>query len=448
MNSVELPVSVLCVEDDPAVRMANTQALELAGFAVRATGDAETALAWLRRDDRVVILSDVRLPGLSGLELQAQVHARDPELPVILVTGHGDIAMAVAATRAGAYDFVEKPYPVERLVDCVRRAVDKRWLTLENRRLKAALVHGTGPVLIGHSPAMQALRDTLLDIADTEANVLICGPTGSGKEMVAQALHAWGRRRDRRFVPLNCAGLPDTVFESEIFGYEAGAFTGALKQRIGKIEYANGGTLFLDEIEGMPLALQAKLLRVLQQRVIERLGSNQSIPVDCRVVAATKEDLMSSSRAGRFREDLYYRLNVISLHVPPLCERREDIPELFQWFVSQAAERFERPSPDISPQLLGQLEAQPWPGNVRELQNTAERYVLGLLLRTGEVGEATHNHTLDAQVDAFEKRIIEQALDASSGLVIHAAQRLGVPRKTLYYKMARHGIDPEHFRRQ
>ncbi|WP_293765493.1 sigma-54 dependent transcriptional regulator [uncultured Aquitalea sp.] len=444
-----LPLTILYVEDDPAVRMANSQTLELAGLPVKALPDAESALAVLRHEDRVVILSDVRLPGLSGLELLERAKQADAELPVILVTGHGDIAMAVAAMRAGAYDFIEKPYSADRLLESLKRAMEKRRLTLENRLLRASLAQDKGPVLIGRSPVMQALRQTLVNIADTDADVLIHGPTGSGKEMVAQALHAWSRRRQRHFVPLNCAGLPESVFESEIFGHEAGAFTGALKRRIGKIEYASGGTLFLDEIEGMPLGLQAKLLRVLQQRVVERLGSNSLIPVDCRVVAATKEDLAQASAEKRFREDLYYRLNVVTLRLPALKERPEDIPELFQWFAEQAAERFNRPLPELTPALAGRLQAQAWPGNVRELRNCAERFVLGVM--PGEIGNGVENNSsgaLEAQVDAYEKQLIEQALRLCKGQVVQTAEQLGLPRKTLYNKMARHGLLPEDFRAQ
>lgn len=443
--TLSAPVGVIYVEDDPAVRMATLQSLELAGLPVQSFADAESALAALRRDERAVLLSDVRLPGLSGLELMEQALSLDRELPVILVTGHGDIAMAVSATRAGAYDFIEKPYAPGRLTETVQRALDKRRLTLENRELRASLARSNGPVLIGRSPAMQALRETLANIADTDADVLIHGETGTGKEMVAQALHAWSRRRERHFVPLNCAGLPECIFESEIFGHEAGAFTGALKRRIGKIEYASGGTLFLDEIEGMPLALQAKLLRVLQQRVVERLGSNSLIPVDCRVVAATKDDLALASRERRFREDLYYRLNVVSLRLPPLRERREDIPDLFQWFVEQAAARFNRPAPDTPPALLGRLQAQTWPGNVRELRNAAERYVLGVAPDGGEPA-AYAPSALDARVDAYEKQLIEQALLRTQGQVMQAAELLGIPRKTLYNKFAKHGIDPDGYR--
>ena len=438
-------IGVIYVEDDPAVRQATLQSLELAGLPVQACADAESALSLLRRDERAVLLSDVRLPGLSGLELMEQALNQDRELPVILVTGHGDIAMAVAATRAGAYDFIEKPYAPGRLIETVQRALDKRRLTLENRQLRANLARSNGPVLIGHSPAMQALRETLANIADTDADVLIHGETGTGKEMVAQALHAWSRRRERHFVPLNCAGLPESIFESEIFGHEAGAFTGALKRRIGKIEYASGGTLFLDEIEGMPLALQAKLLRVLQQRVVERLGSNSLVPVDCRVVAATKDDLALASQERRFREDLYYRLNVVSLRLPPLRERREDIPDLFQWFVEHAAARFDRPATDAPPALLGRLQAQTWPGNVRELRNAAERYVLGVAPDDGEAA-AYAPSALDARVDAYEKQLIEQALLRTQGQVMQAAELLGIPRKTLYNKFAKHGIDPDGYR--
>ncbi len=439
-------VGVLYVEDDDAVRLAGAQAMKLEGLNVLAVSDAESALAALRQSQDYVVVSDVGLPGLDGLELLTRIKGIDIEIPVILVTGHGDISMAVRAMRAGAYDFIEKPYASERLLEVLRRALDKRFLILENKRLRQEIEGRVGPHLIGDSQAMRAVRQQIGNLADTNVDVLILGETGTGKELVAKALHHWSRRTDGRFVAINCAGLPESVFESEMFGYEAGAFTGANKRRIGHIEYANGGVLFLDEIESMPMSMQAKLLRVLQERELERLGSNTLVPIDCRVVAATKEDLLKLSEEGRFRRDLCYRLNVVTIRLPPLRERKDDIGPLFLWFVEQAVERHGRSIPDVSDALIGKLMAFSWPGNVRELKNMAERYVLGMAPELEEAAGASSPGKLPQQLLAYEKLLLEQALQTSGGSVADAAQTLGLPRKTLYDKLARFNIDPQTFR--
>lgn len=322
--------AVIVVDDEASIRTAVEQWLSLSGFEVQLFSRAEECLAQLPKDFPGVILSDVRMPGLSGLELLAEVQRRDADLPVILLTGHGDVPMAVEAMRDGAYDFLEKPFSPDALLNSLRRALDKRGLILENRRLHQQADHRAQleSTLLGVSRGLQTLRRQVLDLASLPVNVLIRGETGSGKELVARCLHDFGPRAKKPFVALNCAAIPEQLFEAELFGHESGAFTGAQGKRIGKLEYAHGGTLFLDEIESMPLAQQVKLLRVLQEQKLERLGSNQSIHVDLRIIAATKPDLLEEARAGRFREDLAYRLNVAQLRLPPLRERREDIPLL------------------------------------------------------------------------------------------------------------------------
>ncbi|NMG37169.1 response regulator, partial [Azoarcus sp. TTM-91] len=368
---------VFLVEDDAAVRMGSAQALSIAGLQVQPYADAESALAALARERPGAVVSDVRLPGRDGLALLHELQQQDRELPVILVTGHGDVAMAVQAMRDGAHDFIEKPFASEQLVRVVRQALDKRRLLLENRRLKEALPAQDGLPVIGQTAAMQEVRRLVAALAPTDVDILINGDTGCGKEVVARAIHAASGRRGP-FVAVNCAALPETVFESEMFGHEAGAFTGATKRRIGKIEYAHGGTLFLDEVESMPLNLQVKLLRALQERSIERLGGNAPVAVDCRVVAASKADLKALSDAGGFRADLYYRLNVVTIDLPPLRERREDIPLLMAHFLREAATRFGRELPAWSAADLARWQAHDWPGNVRELKHAAERFCLGL----------------------------------------------------------------------
>jgi len=437
-------IQVLLVEDDPTVRAGSEQALELADFTVSSFECAEPVAKLLQANSAAVLVSDVRLPGMSGLDLLEAVRAIDPELPVILVTGHGDIAMAVQAMHDGAYDFLEKPYSSEQLADVVRRAVDKRRLQLEVRALRQKLEHSEGieACLLGNTPAMQALRRVILDVASQPADVLIYGETGTGKELVARCLHQFSERSKHHYVPLNCGAIPETIFESELFGHEQGAFTGAAKRQVGKIEHADRGTLFLDEIESLPLAMQVKLLRVLQERSIQRLGSNAPVPLDIRVIAASKEDLKDFSDQGKFRSDLYYRLNLIVLHIPPLRERREDIPLLFEHFMLDAAARYKRPCPVVPAAQMQQLMAQDWPGNVRELRNAADRFVLGLSATTESAAPAS----LADQVGAFERMLIEQALRAAGGNVATACTALSLPKQTMYHKMQKYGLAAEDYR--
>jgi two-component system C4-dicarboxylate transport response regulator DctD len=437
-------IEVLLVEDDPTVRAGSEQALELADFTVRSFECAEPVTKLLQANSPVVLVSDVRLPGMSGLELLEAARAIDPELPVILVTGHGDIAMAVQAMHDGAYDFLEKPYSSEQLADVVRRAIDKRRLQMEVRALRQKLEHSEGieACLLGNTPAMQALRKVILDVASQPADVLIYGETGTGKELVARCLHQFSERSKHHYVPLNCGAIPETIFESELFGHEQGAFTGAAKRQVGKIEHADHGTLFLDEIESLPLAMQVKLLRVLQERSVQRLGSNTPVPLDIRVIAASKEDLKDFSDQGKFRSDLYYRLNLIVLHIPPLRERREDIPLLFEHFMMDAAARYKRPCPVVPPAQMQQLMAQDWPGNVRELRNAADRFVLGLSASTENAAPAS----LADQVGAFERMLIEQALRAAGGNVATACTALSLPKQTMYHKMQKYGLAAEDYR--
>ncbi|EPH2818021.1 sigma-54-dependent transcriptional regulator [Escherichia coli] len=447
MNNKFSEITIVYIEDSDDVRFACEQTLTLAGYRVISCCDAEHSIPLIQSQANIIILTDVRLPGISGLELLSYINEMDSKIPVILITGHGDVEMAVDAMRNGAFDFIEKPSSSDKLLSIIARAVEKRRLVLENQQLLANLQQENGPVLIGRSPQMQQLRKMILNVADTGADVLIYGETGCGKEVVARMLHHWSTRRQGQFVALNCAGLPETLFESEIFGHEAGAFTGAVKKRIGKIEHANGGTLFLDEIEGMPSGMQVKLLRVLQERTIERLGANQLIPVNCRVIAATKEDLLRRSEEHLFRLDLYYRLNVVSLNIPPLRQRREDIPELFYWFASQAAQKYNRPLPDISPMLLAWLQSQSWPGNVRELKHNAERFVLGLLTHHQPVPMTQQEESgLTTCIDAFEKKLIEDMLRQTEGQVSLTARLLQLPRKTLYDKLNKHQIQPQVYR--
>ena len=436
---------VIFVDDEAAIREAVQQWLELSGLEVRTCDSAAAALALVDADFPGVLVSDVRMPGTDGLQLLDALQQCDRDLPVIMVTGHGDVPMAVQALRQGAYDFIEKPFTPERLLDSLRRALDKRRLVMENRQLRAQ-VAATGRIeaeLLGVSPAMQSLRRQVLELAQTSVNVLIRGDTGSGKERVARCLHQFGPRAAKPFVALNCAAIPETIFESELFGHESGAFTGAQGKRIGRIEHADGGSLFLDEIESMPLAQQVKLLRVIQERSLERLGSNKSIAVDLRVISAAKPDLRDEVRAGRFREDLLYRLNVAELHIPPLRERREDIPLLFEHFAAEAAQRHGREAPPLPPSELARLLAHDWPGNVRELINAAERHALGL---SAPAPSLASGQSLVEQMEAFEAQCLHQALQRCQGNIAEVMELLQLPRRTLNEKMQRHGLQRSSYR--
>jgi two-component system response regulator AauR len=435
-------LSVLIVEDDPHVLLGCQQALALDDIPSIGVASAEEALQRLDANFAGIVISDIRLPGIDGLELLKRLKQLDESLPVILITGHGDINMAVNAMRDGAYDFIEKPFSPERLVDAARRALSQRSLSREVSELRRRLAgrQALEQRLIGISPAMQQLRELISNVADTSANVLIEGETGTGKELVARCLHDFSRRQDNSFVALNCGGLPESLFESEIFGHEAHAFTGASKRRIGKIEHADGGTLFLDEIESMPLNLQIKLLRVLQEHTLERLGSNQSIAVDCRFIAATKADLEQQGKAGTFRSDLYYRLNVVTLTLPPLRERREDIALLFEHFLQLSALRFDRPAPELDRQTLTSLMSHDWPGNVRELRNVAERFALNLPVFKNSEMNNTAGATFAEAVEAFERNLLSDSLSRHSGNLSQTAQSLGMAKTTLFDKVKKYGL--------
>lgn len=446
--------NIIFIDDEKHIRLANRQTLELADFIVQCEENAENGLVRLSHDWPGVVICDIRLPKMSGLEFLVKAREIDKDLPVILITGHGDISTAVKAMRDGAYDFIEKPYSSERLVKTVERALEKRLLTLENRSLRRELEaqNTPGPRIIGVTPEMDKLKATIAQVADTGADILILGETGTGKELVARSLHEQSRRRTKNFVAINCGAVSESIIESELFGHEAGAFTDARVQRIGKFEFANGGTLLLDEIESMPLRTQIHLLRVLQERSLERLGSNTQIDMDLRVVAASKVDLLKAAEEGTFREDLYYRLNVVCLEIPPLRERREDIPLLFHHFILVAGHRYQKEVPLPDSTQMNALMAYSWPGNVRELRNLAERYVLlgsqsdwsfDNLLPGSQMEQAK---TLNQHVEVFERSLIEQALAASDGNLKEVMEMLGVPRKTLYDKMRKYDLDKTDYK--
>ncbi len=439
-------MNVLLIEDDPIVMLGARQALQLSDIPVLEATSVEAALPLVAQACPAAILSDVRLPQEDGFDLLKRMQALDREVPVILMTGHGDIRMAVEAMRLGAYDFLEKPFSSDRLVEVMRRALEKRKLVLENRRLHALVASQQDFGLIGQAPGMVEARRRIAALAPTQVDLLVRGETGTGKELVARAIHE-ASGRSGPFVAINCGALPENIFESEMFGHEAGAFTGATKRRIGKLEYARGGTVFLDEIESLPLAQQVKLLRALQEKTIERLGGNESTRIDCRFIAAAKADLRALSDQGDFRSDLYYRLHVACIELPPLRERREDIPLLLAHCLRQSAERYHTAPPACTPVQMAHWVAQPWPGNVRELKNLADRLCLGLEPEQApQPAPQASPPSLGQQIDRFEKQLLAQALDACQGNVGAAAEQLQLPRKTLYDKLVRHQLDPALFR--
>lgn len=449
---------ILLVDDDAANFPRIAQALQELEVSIQSAGNGMEALDALARlagphGFPGIVITDLRMPVMDGLEFLVKSLKIDADLPVILISAYGEIATAVEAMKTGAYDFIERPFDVPALVSKVTRALDKRKLVLDNRRLKTELANRAGIAsrLLGNSPAIQALRDEIANVGGTDATVLIHGETGTGKEVVARALHDCSRRSKARFVAINCGALSENLIDSELFGHEAGAFTDAKQRRIGLIEYAKGGTLFLDEIESMPINLQVKLLRMLQERVVSRLGSNEEIKVDIRLIAATKADLLEAAKRREFREDLYFRLGVAELRIPTLNNRREDIPLLFEHFAQEISSLYQRPVSALSGEDIERLMAHNWRGNVRELRNVAERFVLGLGLKEKSIarvldGDGGLTKTLPEQMDAVESVFIQTALQENNGNIQVAADALGIPRRTLNEKMRKYGLERKDYR--
>lgn len=464
---------VLIIEDDPDVRLGCEQAMMLADLPVEGVGSAEEGLARLKPGFPGIVVTDMRLPRADGMEVLRRCQAMDADLPVIIITGHGDVTLAVEAMRSGAYDFIQKPFAPDLLVDVVRRALDKRALTLEVLDLRRRLAQRDGieSKLIGRSPQMARVRQLVSDVAATRVDVLVRGETGTGKELIAQCLHELSPRKDGPLVALNCGGLPDNLLDSELFGHEAGAFTGAQRRHIGRFEQADGGTLFLDEIGDMPLPLQTRLLRVLAQGEFFRVGGRELIRVDVRVVAATHQDLEGLVAQGKFRADLLHRLDVVRLQLPPLRERREDIAQLASTFLAAAARKLDTPPKRLTAAALQALREHDWPGNVRELENVCWR--MAALAAADTIGVADVDTALNrtrgrrssttiadpgqweallaewarrqlaegveglhAQVrERVDHALLEAALQITHGRRAEAAARLGLGRNTLTRKL-------------
>jgi DNA-binding NtrC family response regulator len=443
----------LIVDDEKPIRDAIRMILKYESIGAAEAADAKSALRVLEDDGDIgVVLCDVKMPGMDGLELLEAIKSKRPTLPVIMMSGHGTIETAVEATRKGAFDFIEKPLGRERLLVTLRNAAGNESLRRANENLREALLGRYQ--ITGSSSAISALKETIKRVAPTEARVLVTGENGTGKELVARNLHILSNRHEKPFVDINCAAIPKELIESELFGHEKGAFTGADKQKIGSFEQANGGTIFLDEIGDMDLAAQAKVLRVLEEGRVQRVGGTATIPIDVRVLAATNKDLEKEVAAGSFRDDLYYRLNVIPIRVPPLRERTEDIPEIFQRYFLEYARKYQRPNLKVDADVLEALRHRPWPGNVRELRNYAER--LALLAPEGEIttktlpdlGATPESSSDDLfAIDNFEtfknaaeKAYIERKLAESGWNIKQTAEKLGMQRSNLYKKIERYAL--------
>ncbi len=452
--------TILVVDDEPNYLIVISELLGEEGFETITADNGAKALKLVRGADIDLVLTDMQMPDMDGFALLEAVKSSRPEMPVIMITAYGEVEKAVRAMRSGAFNYITKPFNNDELLASINKALEHSALAQENRRLQQE-IRGRYSFegIIGKNRAMRDIYELISRVAPTPSTVLVSGESGTGKELVARALHYQGPRAGRPFLSLNCAALPESLLESELFGHERGAFTGAVAMRKGKFEAADTGTLFLDEIGEMPLALQAKLLRVLQEKTIERLGGNKTIKVDVRIVAATNKNLPEEVREKRFREDLFYRLNVVSIVIPPLRERSDDIPLLAKHFVEKYRKQAGRSELGISPAALKLLSRSPWPGNVRELENTIER--AAILCRgdeiepedlniqdtgSGESGGAaviegmSLNGKLPEIMDAIEEKLVRRALREAGFVQAQAARELGITKSLLQYKMRKFKI--------
>lgn len=451
---------VLLVDDDPGARKVARGNLGLEGFEVLLASSGAEALARLSESDPLAVVSDLKMPDLDGLALMAAVHAARPGLPFVLVTAHATVETAVEAMRRGAVHYLTKPIRFDELALVLRHAVEGERARRDVVRLRGELERAAGfEELVGSSPPMRQVFEMVDQVAPTDATVLLRGETGTGKELVARAIHRRSARREKPFVAVNCTAVPRELMESEFFGHEKGAFTGAVARRVGRFEQAHGSTLFLDEVGDLDPAVQAKLLRVLQEQEITRVGARDAVRVDVRIVTATNRDLEAAVKEGRFRDDLYYRLNVIPLQLPPLRERPQDLPALLQHFLGSFSERYGRPVPSIPPEGLTALQGYAWPGNVRELRNLCERAVLmgwaGVLsmvgaARTEEVAFVdTALPLLEARqrlVERFEREYLTRLLRQQRGRVGEVARTAGIAERNLYEKMKAYGLSRDDYR--
>ena len=446
---------ILLVEDEDLSRDSLTRLLKMSAFNVKGAASGKIALSLLTHEQFDIIITDLFLPDSNGIEILKQAKEFSPYTEVILITGHASAETAVKAMKEGAFDYITKPLNFDELSILISKALEKRQLLTENVYLKKQLNNKFGfSNIIGNSPPMQKLFSRMKRIAGTDSTVLVLGESGTGKELVAKAIHYNSHRKDRPFIPVNCSAIPETLLESELFGHMKGSFTGAIRDKAGKFESATTGTIFLDEIGTMPMHLQTKLLRVLQEQEVERIGSSKTIQLDVRVISATNLNLEEEVKKGTFREDLFYRLNVIPIVLPPLRERKEDILALIKHFIEKTCTEMKRPLMSISNEALEMLEAYRWPGNVRELENMVERIVTltdGDRIMANDIPSNIRDDVLTKvteqgvdlvrAVNEMEKRMICDALALTNGVKAKAAAMLNLNRTTLVEKMRRLGID-------
>jgi two-component system response regulator PilR (NtrC family) len=454
---------ILVVDDERSMREFLEILLQREGHEAVTVASADDALLSIENDDFDLIISDIKMPGITGIELLERVRETSADTPVVLITAHGSTESAVEAMRIGAYDYLTKPCSVDEMCLVVEKALEKRSLSAENRRLRRELQERSGlPTMLGRSAKMKEVFEFVHRVASSKTNLLITGESGTGKELVARAVHALSDRRERPFVAVNCGAIPENLLESELFGHVKGAFTGAVANKLGLFEVADGGTLFLDEIGEMPLSLQVRVLRAIQDRTFKRVGGTTDIHVDVRILCATNRDLEAEVRGGRFREDLFYRLNVIEVRLPPLRDRAEDIVHLARFFIEKFCRELDRPAADATPDVLAALEAYGFPGNVRELENIIERAVT--LCASGHITiDCLPRHVLDrpeppapsspavplpergadlnAMLATYERDLLREALRRTHGVKKRAAAHLGISFRSLRYRLEKLGLD-------
>jgi two-component system C4-dicarboxylate transport response regulator DctD len=455
MNTVieKNDITIIIIDDDEDIRINTADLLSTQFKKIEHYNSPQKIADKISPEFPAVILTDLRMPDADGFEFAQRVHEIDPDLPVILMTGYGDISIAVDAIKHGVYDFIEKPFDIDRLIETIHRAIEKRFLTLSLTSVQQKLSHSQQieNQLIGYCPAMKQLKRDIIDFAPMDIPVMVYGETGSGKELAALCLHEYSSRSENNFVPLNCAAIPEQLAEAELFGYVKGAFTDAKSSRVGKLEYAKNGTLFLDEVESLPLSTQAKLLRALSDNVVTPIGSNEEIPINCRVISATKEDLRNNDN---FRQDLFFRLQVAEIKIPPLRERNEDIIHLFEVFSMQHCERLNTTYRSMTPHTRNKLMNYSWPGNVRELINVTTRYAIKscsdidyALESTETFIEAGNEHmSLKELVEYYEASVIKLKLHEHKGKVAKVLDDLSIERRTFNQKLNKYGISSGDFK--
>ncbi|MCF8142327.1 MAG: sigma-54 dependent transcriptional regulator [Deltaproteobacteria bacterium] len=468
--------TILIIDDDDQLRISFERLLIEEGYAVRTAPSGEMGLKIFGEHSLDLVILDMRLPGMNGLEVFQTIHAREPKLPVIIMTAYGTTDTAIEATKLGAFDYILKPFDIPEMLKVIRQALDAGRFMRSPVAMNAVPEATPREAIIGRSRPMQEVYKAIGRVSPTDATVLIRGESGTGKELAARAVYQHSLRAERPFLVINCVAIPENLLESELFGYEKGAFTGAVHRRVGKIEQAGNGTVFLDEIGDMPPGIQAKILRLLQERSIERLGGRETIPVDVRIIAATNRDLEAALEQGRFRGDLYYRLKVVTIHLPALRDRAEDIPSLVDYFLARFSHEIGMDNPGISKEALAILKGHPWPGNIRELSNTIHKALIfnrgapvspediSQVFESRDTGQAVmpeedierirqwvgrmlasqkSDALFDSIMDTFTTIVLEEALNLTGGNRSRAARLLGLSRPTLHSKIEKYGIKLE-----